>query len=82
MKLNRFSIASFISMGFSLVFARIAYLRSALPYNDQGRYFDGMVVWDEQAASVYLLLALGTLCVTAVLAHLHCRKNSSSNKKG
>ncbi|MEZ5986133.1 MAG: hypothetical protein R3B94_09295 [Hyphomonas sp.] len=32
--------------------------RSNLPYNEEGRYFDGLVIYEEQSASTYLVLAV------------------------
>ena len=39
------------------LFTCLSYIRSRLPYNEQGNYFDGAVVLHEQAVGVYALLA-------------------------
>ncbi len=41
-----------------------------MPYNDAGKYYDGFVVWHEQAVGVYALLAVVSFIVTVVMAVL------------
>ena len=38
-----------------------------MPYNEAGRYYDGFVVWHEQAVGVYALLAVVSLIVSVVM---------------
>lgn len=37
------------------------------PYNAKGRYWDGSVIWQEQAITSYGLLALGALLCTVLI---------------
>lgn len=38
------------------------------PYNNMGRYWDGTVIWQEQAVTSYGLLALATLVFSILMA--------------
>ena len=52
-----------------VLMARVAFLRARLPYNEEGRYVDEVqgVVYREEAAFVYGLIALLILLVSAGL---------------
>jgi DNA-binding transcriptional regulator of glucitol operon len=47
----------FSSLGF-VASAWLWWRRRNLPYNEEGRYFDGLVVYEEQGVSAYLVLAV------------------------
>lgn len=50
------------------VLAVVAWQRAGLPYNEQGRYFDGLVNYDEQSVLGYALAALAALFLAGALA--------------
>lgn len=56
----------FSSLGF-VASAWLWWKRSNLPYNEEGRYFDGLVVYEEQGVSAYLVLAV-IFFLTSLLA--------------
>ena len=66
--MRMFSIILFVfsSLGF-VASAWLWWKRSNLPYNEEGRYFDGLVVYEEQSVSTYLVLAV-IFFLTSLLA--------------
>jgi len=61
------SIALLLAMG-SLLLGYTAIRRLTLPYNEQGRYWDGEVVYERQAIPVFAGLAVVLGLGAAVLA--------------
>ena len=49
--------------------ALIWWQRSQMPYNEQGRYFDGLVVYEAQSVGFYAALALFSLIMTLSAAY-------------
>ena len=43
--------------------------RFNMPYNEAGRYFDGLVVFDEQGVVVYALLSIFYFVTTFAIAY-------------
>ena len=66
--------ASVASAALTVLFAALAVQRVRLPY-ENGRYFDAAhsVVYDEGAAWMYAVLALGSAAVTALLIFVTLR---------
>lgn len=83
--MRMFSFILFVlsSFGF-LASAWLWWQRKNLPYNEEGRYFDGLVVYEEQGAFVYLVLTLifflaSLFCgVWALSRRSASKKNASS----
>ncbi len=58
------------------IFFTFAWLkRYKLPYNDAGKYFDDVVVLDQDTVLVLAMLSIGSFIVTGVLCLLHSRVN-------
>ncbi|WP_072324577.1 hypothetical protein [Marinospirillum alkaliphilum] len=57
-----------------LFFASMTYERALLPYDELGRYFDGQIVWHEQAAGVYALISTMLLALTLVMTCVLVKK--------
>jgi hypothetical protein len=55
-----------------IIFSWTAWRRYNLPYNEMGRYFDGgqVVVYEEQALEVYVLISIALFAAVAVIASL------------
>ncbi len=53
--------------------------RANLPYNEAGRYFDGLVVYEEQDATVYLVLAV-IFFLASVLSGVWAWKRLTASK--
>ncbi len=49
-----------------------------MPYNEAGRYFDGLVVWDEQGVIVYALLAIFSFMATVTMGYIIWGKKSNN----
>ena len=66
--MRNFSVILFVFASLSFVAsAWLWWQRRNLPYNEEGRYFDGLVVYEEQSASAYLVLAV-IFFLTSLLA--------------
>ena len=70
MKLDRirikiFKITGILALVCSLVLGYISYNRHFLPYED-GRYFDGQVVWHQHSVTIYALLSMALLIIGAL----------------
>lgn len=74
MKKSGLPFISAISFVFALSFAHIGYQRAQLPYNELGRYYDGLVVWDEGAVGVYVVMALFFLLLSLLLLFVYLKK--------
>lgn len=57
------------------------YARANLPYNEQGRYFDGLVVYDAQSVDIYVALAVLNVILTLSAAYWLRRAFRSSRAK-
>jgi len=53
--------------GIGLVFLILAILRSTLPYNSEGNYFDGVVNYHEQSIFSYGILAAVSFLAAVML---------------
>ena len=42
-----------------------------MPYNESGRYHDGVVIWHEQAVGVYALLLVASIVMNIAIAMLY-----------
>lgn len=62
-----------LSLGVTLSLLVAWWRRNSLPYNESGRYHDGVVVWHEQAVGVYAVLIVASIFMNIVIAVL-CRK--------
>ena len=58
-----------------LLFAWLWWQRSTLPYNEEGRYFDGLVVYDQQSVAVFGGLAIILFLIALGIASRIARKN-------
>lgn len=79
--MRMFSIILFVFS--SSVFAASAWLwwqRRNIPYNDEGRYFDGLVVYEEQGAFTDLLLALIFFLTCLLPGYWALRRRSASKE--
>jgi len=65
-----------LSSGVTLSLFRIWRKRNAMPYNEAGRYYDGTVVWHEQAVGFYMVLAVVSILVNIVIVMLYWKKHS------
>lgn len=70
----------FCASGFAAS-AWLWWLRSNLPYNEEGRYFDGLVVYEEQSASAYLVLALIFFLASLLSGYWARRRQIASKAK-
>lgn len=78
--MRNFSIILFVFASLSFVAsAWLWWQRRNLPYNEEGRYFDGLVVYEEQSASAYLVLVL-IFFLTSLLAGYFAWRRSRSVK--
>ncbi len=67
---------------FALVISAIAFAfftwlwwqRASMPYNEAGRYFDGLIVWHEQSVSIYALLSIFSFCMLIATGYWVWRK--------
>jgi hypothetical protein len=76
---NACTLGFMLSIGSSLLFSVLCWKRSQLPYNQSGRYFDGAIVWDEQAVTAYALLTLMSLLVALAIGII-CLKSKNSRR--
>lgn len=58
---------SIVSMLCAITFGLTTYNRYLLPYNAEGKYFDGTVVWQQQAIMIYLILTVVFLVAGGLL---------------
>ena len=73
-----FSMILFVFSSFGFVAsAWLWWQRSNLPYNEEGRYFDGLVVYDEQSASAYLVLALVFFLISLLAGYWALKRTTS-----
>lgn len=82
MRMFAFILFVLSSSGF-LASAWLWWQRKSLPYNEEGRYFDGLVVYEEQGAIAYLVLTLilflaSLFCGVWALSRSASKKNASS----
>ena len=63
--IKKMFILLFILLGFGAIALSIS--RSLLDYNEQGRYFDGEVVYNEEAIIVYGLFGILLLIPAVIL---------------
>ena len=61
----------------ALVFSYLAWTESRHPYNELGRYFDGIAVHLEQDVEMYVFLAILSAVVAIVLFRLTRRRQAS-----
>ena len=66
MSIKIFKIAGVLALVCSLLLGYISYNRYLLPYNEEGRYFDGQVVWHEHSVTIYGLLSMALLIIGAL----------------
>ncbi len=62
-----------------VLFSSIWYERIHLPYSELGRYYDGQVVWHEQAVGVYGLISIMFFVLTLVLTYFLVKKLKYEN---
>jgi hypothetical protein len=66
-----FVILASLSTAIGLLFSYICFISSRLPYNELGRHYDGQVVWLEQAALGYGVVAVFFFLVGLVSFVIH-----------
>ncbi|MBK5721884.1 hypothetical protein JGH11_13475 [Dysgonomonas sp. Marseille-P4677] len=69
----------FVSAGFSVLFTAAFINRLNLPYNSEGRYSEGIIVYHEQAVEVFGIISFVFIIITILLAYLlykSLRKNN------
>lgn len=47
-----------------------------MPYNEAGRYYDGLVVWHEQEVTAYAWLSIFSFIILAATSYLTWRRSS------
>ena len=62
-----YSVGFSLSLLATIFFSIVWWERDQMPYNEAGRYYDGFVVWHEQAVGVYALLVVVSLIVSVVM---------------
>lgn len=62
------AISSVIFSILGALFSYDYYIRSKFPYNELGRYYDGEVVWQEQAVDVVKVIAI--FCILMAVASI------------
>ncbi len=79
MSIKIFKITGVLALVCSLVLGYISYNRYLLPYNEEGRYFDGQVVWHEHSVTIYGFLSMALLIIGALafFVTIHHPKGSS-----
>lgn len=65
------SILFFVACAVVLMF--VCFQRYNLPYNEAGRYFDGVVVLEQETVLVLAILAISSLIIAGVLSLIHLR---------
>ena len=63
-----YAIGFVISLVISVSCLSVWWESMGQPYNDMGRYWDGTVIWQEQAVTSYGLLSLAALFFSVVMA--------------
>lgn len=56
------------------VFTWVWWQRANLPYDEAGRYYDGLIVWHEQSVFIYALLSVFSFFMLVVMGYLVWRK--------
>lgn len=59
-----------VSVGFTVLFTTAFINRMNLPYNSEGRYFNGIVVYHEQAVEVFGIISSVFIIITIGLTYL------------
>ncbi len=67
-------LALVISATAFVLFTRLWWLRANMPYDEAGRYFDGLVVWHEQSIFIYALLSIISFFMLLAIGYLIWRK--------
>ena len=57
-----------LSASIFVLTALIWWQRCQMPYNEQGRYFDGLIVYEAHSVGIYAALTLFSLIVTITTA--------------
>ncbi len=70
-----------LSLLASTGFTALWFIMSRLPYNETGRYYDGKVVWHEQAVLVYATLSLASMLTLALCAIITWRLRRAASGK-
>lgn len=63
-----YAIGFVISLVISVSCLSVWWESMGQPYNAMGRYWDGTVIWQEQAVTAYGLLSLAALAFSVVMA--------------
>lgn len=75
-----FSVFLFVLCASGFAASALAWrARANLPYNEAGRYFDGLVVYEEQGATAYLVLAV-IFCLASLLSGVWAWKRFTASK--
>lgn len=67
-------LALIISAATFAFFTWLWWQRANMPYDEAGRYFDGLVVWHEQSVFVYALLSIVSFFMLLATGYLVWRK--------
>lgn len=67
-KTRWYGVCCFVCLVATGFFSLTWWERLHMPYNEAGRYYDGLVVWHEQAVAMYGVLAVVSWLVTVVIA--------------
>lgn len=82
MKIAKRLILSFLllaSAGLSVLFTTAFINRLHLPYNSEGRYFNGIVVYHEQAISIFGIISSVFIATTLLFIYLLYRSFRKKN---
>ena len=63
-----------ISTATFALFTWLWWQRANMPYNEAGRYYDGLVVWHEQSVFIYALLSILSFFILVFTGYLIRRK--------
>ncbi|WP_444925280.1 hypothetical protein ACJJI4_11990 [Microbulbifer sp. TRSA002] len=74
-----YAISFALSLLVTVFFSVIWWKWHQMPYNETGRYWDGFVVWHEQAVGVYAGCAIVSLVVTVAMAIIYRKVGRSEN---
>lgn len=56
------------------LFTRLWWQRANMPYDEAGRYYDGLIVWHEQSVFIYALLSIFSFFMLIATSYLIWRK--------
>ena len=63
-------LALVMSAAIFAFFTWLWWQRASMPYNEAGRYFDGVIVWHEQSVFIYALLSIFSFFMLLTMSYL------------